>query len=143
MKEKITASSGNVFADLGFESGVALSLRVRSDLMAAIHELIESAGLTQAQAAERFGVSQPRISDLVRGRIERFSIDSLIEMVGRWGLDLDLSMIEASQPMELEREIEFTPEQFEFTIAGWHLAFNEAISPRVASRDEETLSVAA
>jgi predicted XRE-type DNA-binding protein len=50
-----------------------------------LSELIESRGLTQAAAAKLLGVTQPRISDLVRGKIDRFSVDSLIEMLGHAG----------------------------------------------------------
>lgn len=79
-------SSGNVFRDLGFEREEAEHLRVRSALMAEISKVIDSRGLTQAEAAKLFGVSQPRISDLTRGKISLFSIDSLVSMLGRAGV---------------------------------------------------------
>jgi predicted XRE-type DNA-binding protein len=82
---KITPSSGNVFADLGFGEEEAERLRIRSSLVIAIRKLIESRGLTQADAAKLFGVTQPRISDLVRGKIDLFSIDSLADMLARAG----------------------------------------------------------
>ena len=85
MATVIHKSSGNVFTDLGFESEEALNLKVRSDLMIEISKLIEERGLTQAAAAELLQVTQPRISDLVRGKIERFSVDSLIAMLGHAG----------------------------------------------------------
>jgi len=75
-------SSGNVFRDLGFGTEEAGNLRVRADLMIALSKLIEDRGLTQVKAAKLFGVSQPRVSDLVRGKIERFSVDTLIAMLG-------------------------------------------------------------
>ena len=53
--------------------------------MIRLTRLIEARRLTQAQAARLLGVTQPRISDLVRGKIDRFSVDSLIEMLGRAG----------------------------------------------------------
>lgn len=53
--------------------------------MIRISQWIEAEGLTQAQAAKQLGVTQPRVSDLVRGKIELFSIDSLIEMLGHAG----------------------------------------------------------
>ncbi|MCB1033287.1 MAG: XRE family transcriptional regulator, partial [Acidobacteria bacterium] len=82
MATTIEESSGNVFADLGFEPEEALNLRVRSDLMIEISKLIQDRGLTQTAAAGLLRVTQPRISDLVRGKIDRFSVDSLIEMLG-------------------------------------------------------------
>ena len=54
--------------------------------MIELSKLIESRGLTQAQAARLFGVTQPRISDLKRGKIDLFSIDSLVEMLGHAGV---------------------------------------------------------
>jgi len=81
----IQESSGNVFSDLGFDPEEALNLQVRSDLMIEISKLIEERGLTQTAAAELFKVTQPRVSDLVRGKIDRFSVDSLIEMLGHAG----------------------------------------------------------
>jgi predicted XRE-type DNA-binding protein len=79
-------SSGNVFKDLGFDAGEAQHLKMRSDLMIELSHVIEDRGLTQAQAAELLGVTQPRISDLKRGKIDRFSIDSLIAMLGHAGI---------------------------------------------------------
>lgn len=85
MAIRVQKSSGNVFRDLGFSREEAEHLKVRSDLMIRLTKFIEARRLTQAQAARLLGVSQPRISDLVRGKIDRFSVDSLIEMLGRTG----------------------------------------------------------
>lgn len=86
MATKIQESKSNVFRDLGFDIDESENLRIRSDLMIELSELIQNKGWTQAQAAELMGVSQPRISDLVRGKIDRFSIDSLIAMLGSAGV---------------------------------------------------------
>ena len=88
MAIKMRRSSGNVFRDLGFPPEEAKHLLIRSDLMIEITRLIDKRGLTQAKAAALFGVSQPRISDLARGKIERFSIDTLVEMLGHAGVDV-------------------------------------------------------
>jgi predicted XRE-type DNA-binding protein len=85
MAIRIRKSSGNVFRDLGFGAEEAENLRIRSDLMIQLTKLIETRGLTQAAAAKLLGVTQPRISDLVRGKIDRFSIDGLVEMLGHAG----------------------------------------------------------
>jgi predicted XRE-type DNA-binding protein len=90
MTTKIRRSSGNVFRDLGFSPQEAEHLKLRSDLMIRLSKLIEARGLTQAQAAELFGVTQPRVSDLVRGKIDRFSIDTLIAMLGHGGLKVQI-----------------------------------------------------
>lgn len=82
---KIERSSGNVFRDLGFGTAEAANLKIRADLMIAVDQLIKRRKLTQAAAAKVLGVSQPRISDLVRGKIHLFSIDSLIDMLTRAG----------------------------------------------------------
>lgn len=84
-------SSRNVFRDLGFDPWEAQLLRIRSDLMIRLSRLIAARQLTQKAAATLFGVSQPRVSDLVRGRIDRFSVDTLIEMLGRAGVRVQVS----------------------------------------------------
>jgi predicted XRE-type DNA-binding protein len=80
---KIKRSSSNIFRDLGFGPEEAESLRIRSELMIQVRLLIERRKLTQTAAAKLFGVTQPRISDLVRGKIELFSIDTLVDMLAR------------------------------------------------------------
>ena len=81
MSIKIKRSSDNIFRDLGFGPEEAESLRIRSELMVQVRLLIERRKLTQTAAAKLFGVTQPRISDLVRGKIELFSIDTLVDML--------------------------------------------------------------
>ena len=76
MAIRIQRSSGNVFADMGFPREEAAHLLIRADLMIQVTRLIAERSLTQKQAAKALGVTQPRISDLVRGRIELFSIDT-------------------------------------------------------------------
>ncbi len=89
---EFTPSSGNVFEDLGFSSEEAANLKVRSTLMGSIRRIIHDRGLKQAQAAEQFGVTQPRISDLMRGKIELFSIDALINMLAHAGHEVAISV---------------------------------------------------
>jgi predicted XRE-type DNA-binding protein len=85
-KVKLTRSSGNVFRDLGFSADEAEYLRVRAELMASLQKVIAARGLKQAETAKLLGVTQPRVSDLMRGRIDLFSIDTLIDMLARLGL---------------------------------------------------------
>ena len=91
MTIKKRRSTGNVFEDLGFPSEEAEHLRIRADLMIELGKVIQSRRLTQVEAAALFGVSQPRISNLVHGKIERFSIDTLIAMLGRAGVAVHLT----------------------------------------------------
>jgi predicted XRE-type DNA-binding protein len=90
MKAKIRYTYGNVFKDLGFSAEEAENLKVRSDLMSALIEIIKRRDLTQAQAARMFGVSQPRVSDLKRGKIDKFSVDTLIAMLGSAGASVSV-----------------------------------------------------
>jgi predicted XRE-type DNA-binding protein len=80
-----TRASANVFRDLGF-SGEAEYLKVRAELMVNLQKVITARGLKQAQAAKLLGVTQPRVSDLMRRRIDVFSIDTLIDMLARLGI---------------------------------------------------------
>ena len=76
----ITMGSGDVFTDLGFSPAESRNLRIRSEMMTALRKFIEKEGLTQADAAKRLKVSQPRVSDLTRGKISRFSLDTLVNI---------------------------------------------------------------
>ena len=79
-----------MFSDLGFPPREAEHLKLRAELMVRLRKLIRDRGLRQAEAAALFGVSQPRVSDLVRGKIERFSIDTLVAMLGHAGARVSL-----------------------------------------------------
>jgi|SRR5579862_5850754 len=92
MKLKVQRSSGNIFTDLGFGPAEAGHLRIRSDLMIEVRKVIEARRLTQARAAKLFGVTHPRISNLLRGRIHLFSIDSLVGMLAQAGVRVNLSV---------------------------------------------------
>lgn len=74
----------------------AANLRLRSALMIALKEQIERQGWTQREAARRFGVTQPRVSDLMRGRIDRFGLDTLVNMAVTAGLQVELRIAEAA-----------------------------------------------
>jgi predicted XRE-type DNA-binding protein len=74
----------------------AENMKLRSALMMALKERIARTGLTQAQAAELFGVTQPRVSDLVRGKINLFSLDGLVNMASAAGLHIEMHVREAA-----------------------------------------------
>jgi predicted XRE-type DNA-binding protein len=93
--EHVTPPGGNVFEDLGFSPEEAENLKIRAVLMDAIEDLIESRGLTQQRAAELLGTTQPRVSDLVRGKINEFTIDSLVRMLAHAGVRVEVQVTEA------------------------------------------------
>jgi predicted XRE-type DNA-binding protein len=78
MNDAIVNSSGNVFIDLGYSPDEAAVLQMRADLMADLRKIVKARRLTQARAAEILGISQSRVSDLVRGKWDRFSLEMLI-----------------------------------------------------------------
>lgn len=90
MSETIVNSSGNVFIDLGYSPDEAAILQIRADLMADIRKFIKAKRLTQVKAAEMLGVSQSRVSDLIRGKWERFSLEMLITLATRAGMHVTL-----------------------------------------------------
>jgi len=92
MAIKITRGSGNVFTDLGFPPEEAANLQLRSDLIIQLRKRLSTLGATQSDWAAILGVSQPRVSDLLRGKIERFSVDTLIGFLGRTGAEVRLTV---------------------------------------------------
>ena len=85
MKKKTTKSSGNVFVDLGFDPAEAAVLQMRANLMSDLRLYIEKQKLSQAEAAKRLGIAQSRVSDLVRGKWDKFSLEMLITLEARLG----------------------------------------------------------
>jgi predicted XRE-type DNA-binding protein len=85
---QVLRGSENVFEDLGFEAEEAANLKVRTDLMLDLRRYIQERGWTQAEAATFFGETQPRISNLLKGEVSRFSIDKLINLLARAGLEV-------------------------------------------------------
>lgn len=98
MKLKVTRSTGNVFRDLGFSPHQAEHLRVRSDLLIQLQKAIKSQGLRQAEAAKLLRVTQPRVSDLMRGRLDLFSVDTLIDMLARLGIRVRVAFSGSKRP---------------------------------------------
>jgi predicted XRE-type DNA-binding protein len=83
---RVTSSTGNVFRDLGLSKEESEHLLIRADLLIQVQKAIVSRRLKQAEAAKILRVTQPRVSDLLRGRIDLFSTDSLIDMLARLGV---------------------------------------------------------
>jgi len=87
---RVTSSTGNVFRDLVFSKEESEHLLIRADLLIQVQKAIVSKRLKQAEAAKILRVTQPRVSDLLRGRIDLFSTDSLIDMLARLGVGVRL-----------------------------------------------------
>lgn len=87
-----TRASRGIFEDVGFPPEEARQLQIRAELMIELRRVLERRKLTQAAAAKLFVVTQPRISDLVRGKIERFSIDTLIAMLSQAGIEVTVKV---------------------------------------------------
>ena len=74
----------------------AANMKARAELMIAIAEYIRAKRLTQAAAAKLFRVSQPRVSDLMRGKIDLFSVDTLVNMLATAGMRVELKLKKAA-----------------------------------------------
>jgi predicted XRE-type DNA-binding protein len=90
MSEPAIKSSGNVFVDLGYSPDEAAILQMRADLMANLRKFMKARKLTQSKAAEMLGVSQSRVSDLARGKWEKFSLEMLIILATKAGMRVTL-----------------------------------------------------
>jgi predicted XRE-type DNA-binding protein len=89
-KSKPIRTSGSVFGALGFAPAEAEHLRIRTVMMNALIDRIEKRKLTQKETASLLGITQPRVSDLIRGKIDLFSIDTLVDLLAAMGLKVDL-----------------------------------------------------
>lgn len=87
-------SSGNLFQDMNLEG--AENLKIRSQLMIEIRRYVESSGLTQVAAAKVLGTTQSRLNEVIKGRIEKCTIDRLINMLTAVGYQVDVKIREAA-----------------------------------------------
>ena len=90
---KATRSSGNVFRDIGFSEEESANLEARSRLMIVLEKEIRKLKMTQTQVAKIIGVKPPRISELMNGRIEKFSLDLLVLYLSRLGKTVEFHVI--------------------------------------------------
>lgn len=88
----MTRGSRNVFADLGFAPEEAQNLQLRSQTMMAVENWYRASGLTQAKAAQALGITQPRLNQLLKGKIGEFSLDALVNMATRAGMRVGLTI---------------------------------------------------
>lgn len=96
MSNKKVTTYASVWDAISDTPEEAENMKLRSALMMALKDHIVRAGLTQAQAAKRFGVTQPRVSDLMRGKIDLFAIDTLVNMATAAGLHVEMRILEAA-----------------------------------------------
>lgn len=89
---RITPSSGNVFLDLGFDPAEAEVMKLRAEVMIRTAQHLKERGWTQVEAARRLGITQPRVSRLIKGKVEDFSLDMLLTLAARAGLHTELRL---------------------------------------------------
>lgn len=93
MNSQITKGQDNIFDDLGFEAEEAVNLKIRADLILDLQKHIKQQKWTQQEAADFFNETQPRISNLMNGDIERFSIDKLVQMIVKAGMKITVEIV--------------------------------------------------
>ncbi len=81
----ITLETDNIFADLGFNPREAAKLKIKAQLMSQISEWIKDRKLKQEEASTLLHVTRPRVSDVIRGKSGKFTIDALVDMLERTG----------------------------------------------------------
>lgn len=94
---EVEVSSGNVFADLGLPD--ADKLKIKSGLTIEIAKAIRERGLTQAEAAKRMGLTQPKVSSLLHGELSNFSERKLMDCLNRLGYDIEIRVRETTEPI--------------------------------------------
>ncbi|MBF0166890.1 MAG: XRE family transcriptional regulator [Alphaproteobacteria bacterium] len=93
---RMEKSKGNVFADLGFDAEESQNLKLRAELMSRIETAVAKTGLTQQAAARLLGITQPRLNALMKGKIGDFSLDALVVLMSRIGLQVTMKVRKAA-----------------------------------------------
>jgi len=94
--KRTNATSNCVFEQLGFPKREAANLRLRSAMMDAVIAEVEKRGLAQAEAARLMGITQPRVSDLMRGKLHLFSMDMLVTLLAGLGMRVEFKVKKAA-----------------------------------------------
>ena len=87
---KVQNGSGNVFTDVGFPPAEAHNLLLRAEMMMRVERHVRQSGLTQQAAARLLGITQPRLNQLLKRKIELFSLDALVNMLTKAGMRVEL-----------------------------------------------------
>ena len=90
---RVTRGSGNVFIDLGFDAAEAEVMALRAEVMIRIEQRLKAKGWTQVEAANHLGITQPRVSKLIKGVWQDFSLDMLLTLAARAGLRPRLKLL--------------------------------------------------
>ncbi len=88
--------SDNIFRDLGFGEAEAENLKLRSELMMRVEKFVKQSGMTQAEAAQVIGITQPRLNQLLKGKIQLFSLDALVNMLAQAGMRVRMTVKKAA-----------------------------------------------
>ena len=92
MTKKVTESTGNIFLDLGFPPHEAEVMLLRAKLAEALRVWMKRENLTQARAAKRLGIAQPRVSEIMRGKVELMSLDYLVGLCAKAGIPVGVRL---------------------------------------------------
>ena len=95
-KPKYVRGSENIFVDLGFDKAEAENLKLRFELLMKIDDFYRRSGMTQAAAAKALGLTQPRLNALLKGKIGQFSLDALVNIASRAGMNVRLVVKKAA-----------------------------------------------
>ena len=95
-KLKYVRGSENIFVDLGFDKAEAENLKLRFELLMKIDDFYRRSGMTQAAAAKALGLTQPRLNALLKGKIGQFSLDALVNIASRAGMNVQLVVKKAA-----------------------------------------------
>ncbi len=95
-KLKYVRGSDNIFVDLGFDKAEAENLKLRFELLMKIDDFYRRSGMTQAAAAKALGLTQPRLNALLKGKIGQFSLDALVNIASRAGMNVRLVVKKAA-----------------------------------------------
>jgi predicted XRE-type DNA-binding protein len=93
---KRVESTENIFRDLGFDDAEAENLKLRSTLMQRVEKFVKQSNMTQSEAASVLGVTQPRLNQLLKGKIQLFSLDALVNMLANAGMRVTLTVKRAA-----------------------------------------------
>jgi predicted XRE-type DNA-binding protein len=93
---KRVESTENIFRDLGFDDPEAENLKLRSTLMQRVEKFVKQSNMTQSEAASVLGVTQPRLNQLLKGKIQLFSLDALVNMLANAGMRVTMTVKKAA-----------------------------------------------
>jgi predicted XRE-type DNA-binding protein len=93
---KRVVGTENIFRDIGFDDAEAENLKLRSTLMQRVEKFVKQSNMTQSEAASVLGVTQPRLNQLLKGKIQLFSLDALVNMLANAGMRVTLTVKKAA-----------------------------------------------